>query len=136
MCLQSGEKRIIQARQTIAEALKLGLTNPEILAEIGDLFALTSDKEILGIECLNKAIECSGDKLDTGELWLKIANIKLTINDRNGAIDSYKQACRYVQGSTNKLAIAQTLGELVKGTEREGEMDEFRTILEEDVDPE
>ncbi len=96
MCLQSGEKRIIQARQTVAEAMKLGLNNPELLGEIGELFGLTCDKDILGVECLNSAIQCAGDKVDKGELWLKVANIKLTVNDRNGAINAYKEACREV----------------------------------------
>lgn len=106
MCLQSGEKRIIQARQAMVEAMKLGLENPELLGEIGELFGLTSEKDNLGVECLHKAIEYAGDRVDKGEVWLKVANIKLTVNDRNGAIDAYKEACREVQGSTNKLAIA------------------------------
>ena len=61
MCLQSGEKRIIQARQAMVEAMKLGLENPELLGEIGELFGLTSEKDNLGVECLHKAIECKSD---------------------------------------------------------------------------
>jgi tetratricopeptide (TPR) repeat protein len=99
LCLTFGaSSRKVQANLCFKEALRLGLTDAELLEELGDLYQRedsTINKAVLAYETLVKV------KPSSGEAWQKLGDT-LSATSPGHAIDCYKRAIERIDGEGNR----------------------------------
>ncbi len=127
LCLSNSHNglRHTQATLCFREALRLGLEDPEILEEIGDLYCHSNnDLAIESYTHLTKVAPSHGDG------WQKLADALTTqAGQKELAIQAYKKALELVEGEGNRQKMALTLQDLLAGEGREDEIEPYKKYL-------
>lgn len=109
LCLKYGQQRLQQARFSMNQAIRLGISDSLILEEIGDLF----EQEGLYHDAAQAFKICSTVDNQNGTVLQKLGGIYCNENnpnqDKDAAINCLKDAIELIKGQTNKENLAYTL---------------------------
>jgi len=109
LCLKYGQQRLQQARFSMKQAVSLGIKDSMMLEEIGDLF----ESEALYHDAAGAYTICSNVDPTNGAVLQKLGGIYCNESnpnqDKDAAINCFKDAIELIKGQTNKENLAYTL---------------------------